>query len=252
MLEPLKDRTWPEILYWLIEHYKWEPQHLRGSTQEFRARARRQEVPLNAMFCIFACLITPKLFSCILNGIGLPDTAEIGGNYQLKDLTDVGFTQPDVVIESRDIRILIELKIDANIKAQQVEKYILLHAYLDELFGQKKAMLLFLTQHDFQRHWSPRKEAAGFSSLQTFLDGISVDAKLQARAKSIGLKKNINICDRYKQVKSTIQFHSITWNWFGNYLKVLGSRHEITDSDRRIIVDFVQDIEHRQLQAQSA
>ena len=49
--------AWPEFIYRLVEHYKWEPQHLRGSMAEFDARIRRQEVPLNFLLNILFRLL---------------------------------------------------------------------------------------------------------------------------------------------------------------------------------------------------
>src|SRR5262249_16710744 len=45
-------RAWPELVYRLVEHYKWEPQWLyKGEpAHEFYKGIRQQEVPLNFLF----------------------------------------------------------------------------------------------------------------------------------------------------------------------------------------------------------
>jgi hypothetical protein len=57
-------------------------------------------------------------------------------------------TQPDVHLESDTARVFIEVKVGAQLTLQQVQKYVRLHAKLDELGGAKRAYVLFLVKPD--------------------------------------------------------------------------------------------------------
>ena len=65
---------WPEFVYRLIEHYKWEPQHLRGTVAEFDTRMRRQEVPLNFLFNILLRWLSSDAIKGLLNRFVQPTT----------------------------------------------------------------------------------------------------------------------------------------------------------------------------------
>jgi hypothetical protein len=49
----------------------------------------------------------------------------------LKFPSETKFTQPDVLIESDGARVFIEVKVDAKVKLEQVQKYALLHATMN-------------------------------------------------------------------------------------------------------------------------
>jgi hypothetical protein len=62
----------------------------------------------------------------------LSDETDLGA-FPLQLPVNVGFTQPDVCLESEPTRVFIELKLNSTIDVQQVQKYLLLHAeYHDE------------------------------------------------------------------------------------------------------------------------
>lgn len=53
---------------------------------------------------------------------------------------DVGYTQPDVSLLSDRHRIFLELKWNAHVTLEQVQKYLLLHADLDGSDGPRQAL----------------------------------------------------------------------------------------------------------------
>src|SRR5205823_9314072 len=93
MGDTVRPGTWPELLYRFIEHYKWEPQHLKAA--DFDARMRRQEVPLNFMLNLLLRCSTPDtiafLFRAFKPSHSIPDN-----DLELMFPWETKSTQPDV------------------------------------------------------------------------------------------------------------------------------------------------------------
>lgn len=166
--------TWPELLYRFIEHYKWEPQHLKVA--DFEARMRRPEVPLNFMLNMLLRCSAPEtiafLFRAFEPSHSIPDN-----DLELMFPWKTKATQPDVHLEGTHSRIFIEVKVDAGIKLDQVRKYASLHRKMDERFGAKSHYLLFLTKRSFENVWRPRPPAGSFKDVYSFV-GAQLSAQI--------------------------------------------------------------------------
>lgn len=153
-------RAWPELIYRLVEHYKWEPQYLYAgqSREKFYEGIRKQEVPLNYLSCLFLRLSRPETINKVLRRFGIdpehPDFKDIHLEYP----SDQGYTQPDIRLESEGARIYIEVKIDSKIDLAQVQKYLCLHADMNSKGARPKSpYLLFLTRDEFPRCWDSKR-----------------------------------------------------------------------------------------------
>jgi hypothetical protein len=82
--------AWPELVYRLIEHYKWEPQHLcKGqSAAKFYECIRRQEVPLTFLLQLLFRLTSPATTSGLLKtfNVGVPAFPMINGGYVIQKM----------------------------------------------------------------------------------------------------------------------------------------------------------------------
>lgn len=121
--------SWIEQIYQYVEHYYWCPQDLnkhstdkvgRNALKEVRAKMRRNEVPLNAIFNITLRLLLSRIVTNLLSLF-------VKSNFvQKSTLIDVysaipemgNFTQPYIAIETENSRIFIETKINADLDRQ--------------------------------------------------------------------------------------------------------------------------------------
>lgn len=148
---------WPELTYRYVEHYYWEPQHLRPKQPSAKRRGesgveavyrklRKQEVPLNYLLNVLLRLAPSSLRGACLRPFGI-DPGETLGALSLMTPRDWPTIQPDVHLESSMARVFIEVKVDAPLTSEQVKKYVDLHAALDADAGTSKAAyVLFLVR----------------------------------------------------------------------------------------------------------
>jgi hypothetical protein len=220
--------TWPELLYRFIEHYKWEPQHLKA--HDFDARMRRQEVPLNFMLNLLLRCSTPETISFLLRAFE-PKHPILDDDLELMFPWETKATQPDVRLEGTHSRIFIEVKVDASIKLDQARKYANLHREMDERFGAKSHYLLFLTKRNFENVWRPRPTAGNFKDVHSFI-GTQLSAPI----------------GRDGSAASSVKCSATTWAIFANGLKTLRfSLNEDRLVERRIASDFLSDLQARGL-----
>ena len=230
--------AWPEFIYRLIEHYKWEPQHLRrGSMAEVNARMRRQEVPLNFLFNILLRWLSPDEIRELLSQFGVN---QIVGELRVESLWSTSYAQPDVRIESDCCRVFVEVKVDALVKLQQVQ--LLLHSEMDLRFGQKQPYLLFLTREPFAECWRPSSEWPREGSVQDCLRLLS-DAPLSG---AFSHRASEEARARYQNVKDAVAFGTTTWKSIRQRLEALALKAQ-EGAGRRLIGDFVSDLRSRNL-----
>lgn len=206
-------RPWPELLYRLVEHYKWEPAHLcRGqSVEAFYKRIRRQEVPLNFALGLLLAWLSPETIRSLLVPFRLPEGDLEGEVLRPCFPLDAGYTQPDMTLTSDRCRVFIELKWGAPLKLEQVQKYLLLHADLDGSDGSRQPFLLFLTRNEFWRCWKPRGELGADADPGAFLK-----AKLASTPPPNGLP--VRNGDAFKAVAHAVTFGFATWGAFADRL----------------------------------
>jgi hypothetical protein len=241
-----KDRSrWPELLYRLVEHYKGEPQWLKGmSFEQFYKMIRRHEPPLNCLFNVLLRCSSSETILSILRQFGLNDLPA-NEQFQSEYPWENDFVQPDVRIESKNARLFIEVKVVAPIKLEQVLKYLALHALMDTEAGEKRPYLLFLTAKQFKKCWTPAREARTADNVQDFLKQKTTDGTAPDFVK----KKTIA---RYEAVKKEVIYGVATWSAVGKCLKQISSQWHNEDSheiESRILDDFLHDLGARGLWA---
>lgn len=231
---------WPEFVYRLIEHYKWEPQHLRGTVAEFDTRMRRQEVPLNFLFNILLRWLSSDAIKGLLNRFCPAN--DVSGPLGVERLWEAKFAQPDVRIESPCSRILIEVKVDAVTKLEQLQRFLLLHAEMNARFGEKRPYLFFLTKNGLSKCWQPRGELKSDVNVQDSLRRLSE----VALPESLGRRALKEASASYEDVRTRITYGAATWSAIGMFLRELGIN--VGDSiNRRAIEDFVSELHKRGL-----
>jgi hypothetical protein len=240
----VNNNSFSDLLYRFIAHYKWEPQHLIGSVREFEDRVRKQEVPLNFLLNAFLRFSSSATIKSILTECGFADFELAHQTLELKFPSETKFTQPDVLIESDDIRVFIEVKVDSTVKLEQIQKYALLHATMN-IQEKKRPYLMFLTKHPFPEWWSPTKDRIPSAGVHSFL------GERLAQAEGFAFLKRTPdeaILRQYEEVKQSIKFGAHTWNSFGNHLKVL-SADLVENPDRevevRVVSDFLCELRQR-------
>jgi hypothetical protein len=140
---------------------------------------------------------------------------------------------------------------------QQVQKYLLLHADEDNRHGVLKVAvrrgrvpyLLFLTEREFVKHWSPHTAAAG--DVHNFLRATTKGADIGTFAKGA----NRLVLERYDAVKETIQYGAATWKAVGDLLVRVCEEYQQVgrhETDIRIISDFITELRQRELMPKPA
>jgi hypothetical protein len=240
----LKSNNFSDLLYRFIAHYKWEPQHLSGSVKEFEDRARQQEVPLNFLLNAFLRFSSSTTIESLLNEGGFVGSELAPRTLELKFPSETKFTQPDVLIESDEARVFIEVKVDSTVKLEQVQKYALLHATMN-IVKKKRPYLMFLTKHQFPEWWRPSKECASSTDVHSFLAG------RLAEAQGFDFLKRIPdefILREYEEVRRNIKFGAHTWSSFGHHLQALSAdlaKNSEREVEVRVIDDFVSELRQR-------
>jgi hypothetical protein len=239
--------VWPELIYRLVEHYKWEPQWLyKGEPAEkFYQGIRQQEVPLNFLFHLLLRLSQPETIGRILAEF-VPENDSTGfEDAQLKFPPMLDYVQPDIWMETPAKRIFIEVKVGAKIELEQVQRYLLLHAEMN-IQRPKDSYLFFLTGDEFGKCWSPR-ESVG-EDVPTFLRqkilAGTIPAKLGKKIKSGRI-----LDEEYNAVKDRVQYGAASWNSVANCLSSIMSecRSGNHETDIRIYDDFLSDLKRRKL-----
>lgn len=241
--------TWPELVYGVAEHFRWERQHLCKTVAEFKRAIRRHEVPLNHLFMILLRWSSPETICALLKPFGLDDDGQLGGLH-LTAPCDAGYTQPDICIESKSSRLYIESKVGSKLDLKQVQKYLLLHAEMDSR-GRKSPYLLILTPGEFVRHWKPH-DAAANGDVHSFLCARTTEAPIENLANCVDRKTLARLASRYEEVKHSIRYGAATWKSIGARLAGLCSEYEGAggrEAERRVICDFITDLERRRLMA---
>ena len=241
--------AWPELVYRLIEHYKWEPQHLclGQSADKFYQRIRRHEVPLTFLLQILLRLTSPATTSALLKTFEVDNSGISDDHWQLRYPKDAVFTQPDLWLESDRSRIFIEIKIGATIRVEQVQKYLLLHTQQDIEVGQKRPYLLFLTATEFMRCWRPSTIDVT-DDIQDFLEKAVASAPLPRRLEKIALLGRA--ADRYEEVKQHVQYGTASWRSLRQGLEGIATRLKETGENQveiAIIRDFLHELNLREL-----
>ena len=207
-------QPWPEVLYRFVEHYRWEPHHLclGQPIEAFYRRIRRQEVPLNFALDLLLAWLSPETIRSLLVPFGLPGDCLGGEVLRPCFPLDVGYTQPDVSLLSDRHRVFIELKWNAQVTLEQVQKYLLLHADLDGSDGHRQPFLLFLTKDAFWRSWKPRGDIGADADPGEYLKAVLPTSRLPG-----GLSERVTN-EAYRAVIGTVTFGFVAWRAFAAHL----------------------------------
>ncbi len=231
--------SWPEFVYRFVEHYKWEPQHLGPSTADFYKKIRSQEVPLNFLFNILLYALPPEASRALLSTSSVVPTD--GPVLHVFNAHDTTFTQADVQLESECERIFVELKVRARTGIEQAQKYAMLHAALkNDDTVPKKPYLIYITERDFSRHWSPAKTTpTSGNALARQLEVEELSEKLSRNREAQRLEK------AYRSLCAKLEIGFANWQEIGDQLSgsILGTQG-VTQS---FVDGFLADLNHRKL-----
>lgn len=241
------DGSWPNLVYRFVEHYKWERQHLEGTVEEFSSRIRRQEVPLNFLLNFLLRCSSTDTIASILEEFSSArfddDELLLCFPYETK------LVQPDVQIESARARVFIEVKVDASIKLEQIQKYLLLHAVADVDCGEKDPYLFFLTAKPFQDCWRPfSTDLTEALNLDEFFSQKTAVDQLPVRLQTFLGKRNA--IARYNAVRQRAKFGACTWSSLGRRMETICDGYVSSHGrhlEGRMIGDFLDDLKQRDL-----
>lgn len=228
MLE-INKSSWIEEIYDYVEYYYWEPQHLNKQSKttgaevfkQVRARMRRMEVPLNAIFNITLRLLPSRIISNLLN---LFYKADFGKEFLLINrlalVNDMGnFAQPDITLETDTSRILIETKINHKFSLDQTYKYLFLHAIWKQKTGiSKKPYVLFLSKSDIYSAWALKERFKIFEVDKTATSVVSYIKNNPLPLKLGCIDSTLHLHEDVKQVLESLVIASTTWQAVGSFL----------------------------------
>ncbi|BAZ16082.1 hypothetical protein NIES4071_79570 [Calothrix sp. NIES-4071] len=256
--------SWIEQVYQYVEYYYWCPQALNKQSTEkvggtaFRQvqeRMRSYEVPLNAIFNITLRLLPSRILTNLLS---LFVKSSFGQQFALIDvysaIPEMGnFTQPDIAIETESSRIFIEMKIGANFHLDQIYKYILLHAWLNQKTGYKQPFLLLLSPKSISKQWASTERNQIFTEDES-VNSLLMYLKNQDLPIALGdLKSTEFLLPGASEVLESLTIGSATWSEVGNYFnQELESLHQKGFNDGqeviyKLISDFLTELKNRNL-----
>lgn len=221
--------SWPELTYSYVEFYFWEPQHLlrtktsiaaaekRGEKrpEAIRRKLRSQEVPLNHLLNVFLRLVPTSVRLACLESFGI-ETLDLRGLGLLKG-RETDFTQPDIQLESEGARVFIEIKIDAKLTLQQIQKYLLLHAYLDNEVKKKRPYLLLLLKNSLKKFPDIELEPLHGEGPAAYAQRVVAEAPLPE--KLVKMKPIRPIVGAYHGVLQESKFGASTWQILGDRIQ---------------------------------
>ena len=259
--------TWPEHIYRYVEHYFWEPQHLiktgssrlgtiaRGerSIDAFYRLIRSHEVPLNLLMNLFLRVAPSRVRTNLLR-LFVPGGSQLQGRMELLFAEDQTYTQPDLLLESETERVLIEMKVDASLDLQQVEKYVVLHAATNRTVCQKRPFLLFLTRDTVSKHWKPRSaehEIAG-QGVERYLQRELVSSSI---APALLKRARVSAAELSKLL-AQLKIGETTWQRVGSTIAleakdIAQAGGELAEVFGTLATDFLSDLGRRGLWSES-
>ncbi len=263
MHDGIDRNKWPEHIYRYVEHYFWEPQRLiRTKTSRLAAKAhgeryidafyrqiRSQEVPLNLLLNIFLRIVPSRIRTNILS-VFEPGTTQLGGPLQLLYGEDQEYTQPDVLLESKTERVLLEIKIGTHLDIEQVKKYCLLHAAMGSSSGCKVPYLLLLAPHPIHEHWKPRSGQSAIADqgieeyVRSHLNPTTFDANMMAKASVTE--------PQLESVLFELRLGAATWQQLGDAIvqeeaSISDKGGELAEVMATLASDFLSDLSRREL-----
>jgi hypothetical protein len=152
-------RSWTEEYYDIVDHYFWAPDRLgHRSDKERRLKKssevlgvlRRIEEPLNHILGIFFALAPSRFVHELFArhaGVTITDELVLLGRGIQKGYGIADVTQPDFAFDGPSTFVTIEAKVGAGKSSlEQVLKYALLHAMIDEKTPRTTRALLYLSE----------------------------------------------------------------------------------------------------------
>lgn len=212
-------KSWTDEIYGFAEFLYWEPQHIsRQSNKNVQDKKkipdevfwemRNKEVSLNHCCNLAMRLLPNRIKRGFVNSFLEDEKIEAVGKINfvtvLEDMGyDPDFTAPDMVLETENERVCVEMKIDAKLDLQQVYKYIYLMALWNMITGKnKKPYLLFLTKRKLARQWKPSERSQIFSDLQD--DVVALSNYIKDTDKNKPDQKTLNKIENEKNKKPKI------------------------------------------------
>lgn len=161
------------------------------------------------------------------------------------------FTQPDVVLESAQVRVCIELKVDALLTLNQVYKYLFLFGLWRTETGVRKApYLYFLTKRELHRQWKTQERETVFTSAED-VTGLVDYLRTHDLPEKFGLGGSVvHLHSEVKQVMDEVTLGWTSWQSIGNVLDKevqtldTGESSEILE---RLLGDFLDELRQREL-----
>lgn len=269
-MNKVNPNAWPELMYNAMEFLFWEPQYVEGTRKAakaagkssivaFQKEVRKIEDPLNRLLNLFLRLAPSPMIRSCLAVFDVDITSEGLEGLQLRNRPDAGFTQPDIEMESERARVFIEVKVSKqrNLKREQVQKYVLLHAHRDMSTGRRKPYLFFLSGRGFAKQWSPAGESSSIAAMGVtpFLNSqVTPD---QFTKKLEKYRAQTEMMAAYRNVQEEVTYGTATWQEFGDVLeKEMKKRIDIGGELGEIVENltggFLSDLQNRGLWSPSS
>ena len=219
--------SWVEQLYHhFVEFYYWEPQHLKGkSLAVVLKKVQNLEVSLNGIFNISLSLLPFRIVSEILNSFLENKSESFGPKINLVDFATqreilANISQPDVMLETDQARVFIELKVNAPLGLDQVQKYLLCHALWNIKTGiQKTPYLLFLTRKELSDQWKPNEKKSFFGG-QVSITGLQTYLNANPFSNLPSVKYSPELREEIQTVLKTLVLGATTWNNLGSHISL--------------------------------
>lgn len=258
---------WTEQLYYFAEYLYWEPQHINkktppgeGGPEKFnqtRKKIRKQEVTLNTLFNILMRLLPMRIKIEILNSFLSPQIVDFGQTIEYISIYDrvsnLYFIQPDMVLESTNSNICIEIKIDAHLSLNQTYKYLfLLGRWQAESGISRKPYLFFLTKKGLVAQWKTGERNLIFTQGDNILD-LQRYLKQNDLPERLGDGSVVNLHAQARNIIETVQLGWANWHKIGEVLnKEKQHLGQLPDSDGKeilnnLIGDFLDELNRRKL-----
>jgi hypothetical protein len=211
-------------------------------------RLGTKEMPVAYLVNLLLRVVPSAMRRSLLVPFGIDATEPGLATLTLKTPQDAVFIRPDVHMESESSRVFVALKVDAMPTLEDIKKYVLLHATLDEAGPPKRPYLILLVERasvhleDVDVTF-PHGRAS--TAIPDLLEKHPLGPELSSHASEA-------VLEHYAKMIRQVHFGSTTWaavaaTIAGEVQRRRGAHPELHEMLKVIAGDLIADFERRRL-----
>lgn len=211
-------------------------------------RLGTKELPVAFLVNLFLRVVPSAMRRALLGPFGIDVTEPGLGTLTLKTPKDSVFIRPDVHMESESSRVFAALKVDAMPTLEDIKKYVLLHATLDEAGPPKRPYVILLVERasvDLADVEASFPHARAATAIPELLERHPIGPALSSHASE-------SVLEHYAKMIRQVHFGSTTWAavaaaMAGEVQRRRAVHPELHEMLKVVAGDLIADFERRRL-----